>query len=311
MSFWLGVNFAGYYSPIREVVPQLLHGHMTAGNLALVVFFTAVSLFDFGYFREQFCNYVCPYGRFQASMMDRHSLIIAYDKKRGEPRTRKGEYAEVARSGGDCVNCTMCVQACPNGIDIREGLQPECIACGACVDACNSVMDKVGKPHGLIRYSSLAELEGETAPARRPRLVAYGLVWTALVGFLTCTMLWRGPLELDVNRAPSGSSSLGSLTPDGRVVNVYRYQLTNHTTQPLQVELVVEGLSGAELVLPGNPLALEGAGSLEGQFLVTCPRGTGGVHTFKIAARSVPSGGTEPPHQVERSTTFLYMGQPQ
>lgn len=247
MGAWLGVTFAGYYIPIRDLVANPGSGQA----LIVVALFMGISLFDFGWFREQFCCYLCPYARFQGSMLDSHSRIVGYDFNRGEPRGKATD-----KSAGGCVNCTMCVQVCPMGIDIRNGLQLECIACTACIDACNETMDKLGRPQGLIRYTSLQELEGKKTSLVRPRVVIYGVLLGLLSLLFVVLLARRGPMGFDVIRQNPGGGQNFSVTADGRVSNAYRVHLVNHTRQPQTVALSLEGFPDAELVTPSNPYSL-------------------------------------------------------
>lgn len=181
-----------------------------------------------GYMREHMCTHICPYGRFQSVMFDKDTLIVSYDYKRGEPRGARKKGKEDP-SLGDCVNCTMCVQVCPTGIDIRDGLQVECIQCAACIDACNDIMDKVGLPGGLIRYSTERQLE-ENQPSKilRPRLFAYMFVLTALFAGAIFTLSGRVPLQLDIRR---DRNQLSSVNAQGMVENTYIIKITNKTQQ--------------------------------------------------------------------------------
>jgi cytochrome c oxidase accessory protein FixG len=192
--------------------------------------------------REQVCKYMCPYARFQSAMFDRDTLIIGYDGMRGEPR--KGvvrklaelDPAAFAAPAGDCVDCSLCVQVCPTGIDIRDGLQYECIACAACVDACDGVMDSVGKPRGLIRYTSATRDAGGATHWLRPRTMAYGAVWLALCAGFVAAVLLRNPLELDVIR---DRHSLFRQLPGGAVENVYVLKVANKDDRAHAFELSV------------------------------------------------------------------------
>ena len=309
MALWLGFTFSGYFVPIRQLAADLLSGHVSSTTASIVTFFTAVSLFEFGWFREQFCNFLCPYARFQGAMMDRQSLIISYDPARGEPRGKVGSAPR-----GHCVDCSLCVQVCPQGIDIRKGLQLECIACAACIDVCDQVMDKVGHPRGLVRYSSLDQLEGLPRKSLlRPRVIAYAVIWTALVSTFLYLATHRPLVGLDVNRATPGGSTVYSVAADGRICNIYKLRLVNHTCDPQVVSLSLAAPQGgslvspaqlkqAELVSPSNPITLEPAQAFEGQFLVLFPRqGLPLCQTFQLR---VDVGG----QSYQRSTTFLYSG---
>ena len=294
MGGWLGLTFAGYYVPIRSIFADLISGHPLTSTLVMVGLFTAFSLFDFGWFREQFCCYLCPYARFQGSMLDSHSSIVGYDYNRGEPRGKVN-----AENAGDCINCTMCVQVCPMGIDIRNGLQLECIACAACVDACDEVMDKVSRPRGLVGYTSLQELEGKKVRWARPRVMVYALLLTALSALFVVLLLKRSPLGLDAVRQAPGGSQNYSVTADGRISNPYLIHLVNRTRQPQTVDLSLVGFPGAELVTPRNPYVLEPAEVASLTAIVVHPRaGLAILSRFKIRAASGPL-------TLEKETNFL------
>ena len=177
---WLFVGFVtGLLSsvistPISELLPDLVTCQLAGWQLFWTIFFTLATYINAGWMREQVCTYMCPYARFQSVMFDHDTLIVSYDKQRGEPRGSRKRSADHGELGlGDCIDCELCVQVCPTGIDIRDGLQYECIGCALCVDACNSVMDKMEYPQGLIRYTSEHELQGGTTHWLRPRIIGY------------------------------------------------------------------------------------------------------------------------------------------
>jgi cytochrome c oxidase accessory protein FixG len=201
LALYTGFTFVGYFSAVGPLATALVT--LTAGpwEWFWVLFYGFATYGNAGFMREQVCKYMCPYARFQGAMFDRDSLIITYDTERGEPRgsRRRGSDAE-AQGLGDCVDCTMCVQVCPTGIDIREGLQYECIACAACIDACDTIMDKVGSPRGLIRYSTERAVAHKKYRLIRPRTIVYTGVLTVLFASLVSTVVMRSPVILDVIR---------------------------------------------------------------------------------------------------------------
>jgi cytochrome c oxidase accessory protein FixG len=221
LSLWTGITFVGYFTPIRELLGArpgpwesfwaLFYGFATYGNA--------------GWMREQVCKYMCPYARFQSAMFDKDTLIIMYDAARGEPRGKK--------AAGDCVDCGICVQACPTGIDIRDGLQYECIGCAACIDGCDQVMDKVGRPRGLIRYSSGRVI--------RPRVLVYAAILGAIVAAAGVSMALRVPLKVDVIR---DRGALAREVEGGLIENVYRLQIMNTTEEARAFEIRASGLPG-------------------------------------------------------------------
>jgi cytochrome c oxidase accessory protein FixG len=244
VALWTGFTFVGYFTPLRQL------GHETA-SFALgpwetfwVLFYGLATYGNAGWMREQVCKYMCPYARFQSAMFDRDTLTVAYDATRGEPRHAKG-------AGGDCIDCGMCVQACPTGIDIRAGLQYECIGCAACIDACDSVMDKIGTPRGLIRYATENALAQRLSPRAqrrrvlRPRVIGYGIVFVAMAGALSATLLARTPLKLDVIR---DRGAMGREVDDGQVENVYRLQVMNTGERAHRFRIAVDGLPAAHIV---------------------------------------------------------------
>ncbi len=240
---WLGVaaltglTFVGYFTPIRELAWQLL----TVDTAALsgwavfwVVFFTAATYVNAGWMREQVCIYMCPYARFQSAMIDRDTLIVSYDDQRGEPRSsRKRGTASVA---GDCIDCQLCVQVCPTGIDIRDGLQYQCIGCAHCIDACNQVMDKMGSPRDLISYTTLNALEGGPVRWLRPRSIGYAAVVVTLVVAFLFAVTMRAPMAFDVLR---DRGALYNKLPDGRIANDYQLKVMNKGQQDARFQLNV------------------------------------------------------------------------
>ena len=232
LAFLLAHTFLSYF-----VGTDALRVWMTRSPLEHPVSFlivaavTALMLFDFGFFREQMCIVACPYGRFQSVMLDRDSLVIGYDKVRGEPRGKmrkpKGDVSlETLPPQGDCIDCHKCVTTCPTGIDIRNGLQLECVNCAQCIDACDDVMDKIGKPRGLIRYSSQRMLEEGKARWKRPRLLIYPTIITIFATLLVTTLLTREPVLVRVSR----ERGLPHKTlQDGTIGNVLRIKLQDRT----------------------------------------------------------------------------------
>jgi cytochrome c oxidase accessory protein FixG len=180
---------------------------------------------------------MCPYARFQSAMFDKDTLVITYDAKRGEPRGK-------GKGKGDCVDCGICVQACPTGIDIRNGLQYECIGCAACIDGCNQVMEKVGRPRGLIRYSTTHTVEGTAARVVRPRVLVYAGVLLAIATAVGASLYMRVPLKLDIMR---DRAAIAREVEDGMIENVYRLQVMNTTEEARAYELGVSGLPGLQL----------------------------------------------------------------
>lgn len=259
-SLWTGFTFVGYFTPVRELAPQLLT--FSAGGWATFwTFFYAFATYgNAGYMREQVCKFMCPYARFQSAMFDKDTLIISYDEKRGEPRGGRKRTADKQALGlGDCIDCTLCVQVCPTGIDIRAGLQYECIACAACIDACDSVMDKMNYPRGLVRYSTEHSMKGGTSHVLRPRIFVYAALLLALFAGLVTSMATRTPIILDVIR---DRNSLYRELPGDRVENIYTLKVINQRNDERSFHLSVDGVPGIELDGVGDVIVVEGGSVL-------------------------------------------------
>jgi cytochrome c oxidase accessory protein FixG len=246
VALWTGFTFVGYFTPIRALGDAVAHLGLGPWETFWVLFYSFATYGNAGWMREQVCKYMCPYARFQSAMFDHDTLIVSYDGARGEPRG-------AARDGtrGDCIDCSLCVQVCPTGIDIRNGLQYECIGCAACVDACDSVMDKVGKPQGLIRYATENALAGRwdarqiRARLLRPRTIGYGLVLLLMAAGMSTALALRTPLKLDVIR---DRGSMGREVDGGRIENVYRLQLMNTGEHAHLFRIRVAGIPTAAVV---------------------------------------------------------------
>ena len=229
-------------------------------------------LFDFGWFREQFCTVVCPYGRFQSLLMDSNSLLISYDSKRGEPR--KG--AIDTSSTGDCVNCYRCVQVCPTGIDIRRGAQLECIACAACIDACDDVMTRLRKPIGLIRYDSAVGLTGGKTTFLRGRVIAYTGLLIAIVTSLAYTLITRHPIESTFMRsADMPYQQIANEKGDPIIINHFRLALGNQSFSDSTITirpLAEFGAKGVELIMANSPIILPAGTKTAVEFFLKYPK---------------------------------------
>jgi len=255
MSLWTGISFVGYFTPIRELVPALLALSLGPWEWFWVLFYGFATYGNAGYMREQVCKYMCPYARFQSAMFDKDTLIISYDPTRGDPRgTRSRKIDHRAAGLGDCIDCKLCVDVCPTGIDIRNGLQYECIGCAACIDVCNGVMDKMKYPRGLIRLATQNSLDKQLTRAEmlrgvfRPRVLVYTAVLVVVVGALLTSLWLRSPFRVDVVR---DRASLARIVDDGQVENVYRLQVMNATELPQRYRVQVDGLPG--IALDGRP----------------------------------------------------------
>lgn len=291
-----GLSFVGYFTPIRDLMAALASLSLGPWELFWVLFYAGATYGNAGYLREQMCKYICPYARFQSALIDADSLIISYDSQRGEPRgARSKKSAELLAQGvGDCVDCTLCVQVCPTGIDIRKGLQNECIGCAACIDACDQVMDKIGAPRGLIRYATENGMRLGLTPRQmlarvlRPRVLIYGAIMAALLGGFAWSLGQRQALMIDVIK---DRNTLARQIEDGGVENSYRLQLINRSERTLSLQLQVEGLAGLRLVgAAAQPLQVPPAGivSLPVQLqLPYSPQLAPGAHTVQLLARDL------------------------
>jgi cytochrome c oxidase accessory protein FixG len=251
IGLWTGFTFVGYFTPIRDLAGHVLDWSVGPWETFWIFFYGFATWGNAGFMREQVCKYMCPYARFQSAMFDKDTLIVTYDAARGEPRGGRSKKADPKALGlGDCIDCTMCVQVCPTGIDIRDGLQYECISCAACIDACDEVMDKVGYPRGLIRYSTERALEegwGRREIIRRvlrPRVLIYSAILATLVLALLASLWLRTPFKVDIVR---DRATLARVMADGQIENIYRVQVMNATEQPRSFRLGVEGLPGLAL----------------------------------------------------------------
>ena len=246
VAFMTGMTFVGYFYPIRELVWELATFSTGKWQALWTVFFTLATYVNAGWMREQVCKFMCPYARFQSVMFDRDTLIVSYDPNRGEPRgSRKRDADRGALGLGDCVDCDLCVQVCPTGIDIRDGLQYECIGCALCIDACDSIMDKMGYPRGLIRYTSENELEGGTTHWLRPRVIGYVTMLIVMIAVFSYNVASRIPLEMTVIR---DRNQLFVETADGAIENIYKLHLVNMDGNPHTFTLTIDGIEGAELL---------------------------------------------------------------
>jgi len=251
VALWTGLTFVGYFTPIRELALEVATFAAGGWSLFWILFYGFATYGNAGWMREQVCKYMCPYARFQSAMFDPDTLIVTYDRERGEPRgagSRKLSRAE--QSLGDCVACNLCVQVCPTGIDIRKGLQYECIGCAACIDACDHVMTRAGLPTGLIRYSTERALKEHYAArgiwghVLRPRVLVYSGIVLAVTALLFVAVALRVPLKVDVIR---DRGALAREVEDGRVENTFRLQVMNTGERSHAFALSASGLPGLEI----------------------------------------------------------------
>ncbi|MBC7857360.1 MAG: cytochrome c oxidase accessory protein CcoG [Burkholderiaceae bacterium] len=253
VALWTGFTFVGYFTPIKLLAVEAITFDFGPWEWFWVVFYAFATYGNAGWMREQVCKYMCPYARFQSAMFDQDTLIISYDAQRGEPRGALNKKAAPAAKQADCIDCTLCVQVCPTGIDIRDGLQYECIGCAACVDACNGVMDKIGRPRGLVRYSTDHAMANGFTPkqvrqrAHRPRVLIYTAILVLIVSAVGTSMYLRKPLKMDVIR---DRNSMGREVEGGMIENTYRLQIMNTTEQSRSFRIKVSGIPTLTLATP-------------------------------------------------------------
>jgi len=228
LSAWTGFTFVGYFTPIIDLGQALFQFSLGPWETFWIIFYGFATYGNAGWMREQVCIYMCPYARFQSAMFDKDTLIISYDEQRGESRGARKKSEDPKEKGlGDCVDCTLCVQVCPTGIDIREGLQYQCIGCASCVDVCNDVMDKMGYEKGLVRYTTQNRIDGKTTNLFRPRIIIYASLLIIVSLTLVYSIATRIPLELDIIR---DRNALYRETVDGLIENIYTLKLINMDT---------------------------------------------------------------------------------
>jgi cytochrome c oxidase accessory protein FixG len=252
LAMWTGFTFVGYFTPIQDLGMEFLQTRMGSWEVFWVFFYAFATYGNAGFMREQVCKYMCPYARFQSAMFDHDTLIVSYDAARGEPRGTRGRKDDLkALNLGSCIDCDLCVQVCPTGIDIRKGLQYECIGCGACIDVCNSVMDKMNYARGLIRFTTQhamkkggAERQFILARVLRPRVLVYGGVLLALTAGMMVSLALRTPLRVDVVR---DRATLSRIVAGGKLENVFRLQVMNATETPQTYRIRADGLEGLEV----------------------------------------------------------------
>ena len=252
LSLWTGLTFVGYFTPIHELVATAVDWRFGPWQLFWVFFYSFATYGNAGFMREQVCKYMCPYARFQSAMFDHDTLIVTYDAARGEPRGPRSKKTDLlAANLGACVDCSLCVQVCPTGIDIRNGLQYECIGCGACADVCDTVMNKLGYAKGLVRYSTQNAIHNKWTlnqtlkRVARPRVLIYTSILLGLVVALGTSLVMRTPFKVDVVR---DRATLARITENGSIENIYRLQIMNAAELEKTYQLSVQGLQGIDIV---------------------------------------------------------------
>lgn len=272
ISFAIGNTFLMYLIGSDEwlkLVSEPPAQHL--GGLSAMVVFTGIFFFVFAWFREQVCLIVCPYGRLQGALLDRNSVVIAYDRIRGETRSKfKRNEDRTALGKGDCIDCHQCVDVCPTGIDIRNGTQLECINCTACVDACDSMMEQVNLPKGLIRFASEAQIADNKAFSYTPRMMAYTAVLFVLLGAMVFLLRARTPVEATILRA---QGMLYQTRENGEISNLYTFKLVNKSAEPVALDVKLIEPVGGRLEFVGHPDLQAAVGEFEeGSLFVFLPR---------------------------------------
>lgn len=263
LSFLIGNLFLAYIIGVDELFSIVMRSPAeNPGGFATVMAITGGFYFVFASFREQACTIVCPYGRLQSVLLDRNSIVVAYDDRRGEPRgkIKRGE----ERTNGDCIDCKLCVDVCPTGIDIRNGIQLECVNCTACIDACDEVMVKIGKPKKLIRYDSLNGISLGEKFKISPRIITYTSFLFVLLGLITYLIFSRSDASVTILRAPG---TMYQEQPGGKISNIYNLNIVNKTYEPMKITLAVQGLK-SEIKILGEDVAVEGQKVYEGRFML-------------------------------------------
>jgi cytochrome c oxidase accessory protein FixG len=285
-ALWTGFTFVGFFSPIRGLFSGAVNLGLGPWETFWVLFYGFATYGNAGYMREQVCKYMCPYARFQSAMFDKHTLIIGYDTARGEPRGARARGSDYKAKGlGDCIDCTLCVQVCPTGIDIRKGLQYECIACAACIDACDSVMDKMNYPRGLVRYATQTSIEGNAPHISRPRTLIYGALLLALVLGFGYAVMHRDSVIIDVLR---DRNALYRQLNDGRIENVYTVRIINKDAKSHTFAITVNDLPGAEVDSDQPSYVVESAAVRSVAVRVRVPEGAvSGGNDIELAVKAL------------------------
>ena len=259
IALWTGFTFVGYFTPIKTLAAEVVTMGLGPWEIFWILFYAFATWGNAGFMREQVCKYMCPYARFQSVMFDSDTLVISYDPGRGEPRGSRSKKTDYKAAGlGACVDCGVCVQVCPTGIDIRNGLQYECIGCAACIDGCDQIMDKMGYPRGLIRYTTENAVKGKYSDPSiirhvlRPRTIIYTVLLAIISGAFLYSLATRIPLRVDVVR---DRVALSKETDEGLIENVYRLQLINKDDAPHRYTIVASGIPGLKVVGTGREVA--------------------------------------------------------
>ena len=313
LALWTGFTFIGYFAPIRDLGADLLAFSLGPWQWFWMLFYSFATWGNAGFMREAVCKYMCPYARFQSVMVDNDTFVVTYDNVRGEPRGGRSRRVDHKEAGmGDCVDCSVCVQVCPTGIDIRNGLQYMCIGCGACVDACDQVMDKMDYPKGLIRYTSGTAIKDRLTQVQarrrvlRPRILVYISLLVLIFAAFVYSLVIRESLKVDVIR---DRGALGREIPGGQIENVYRLQIMNTNDKPVTLQLQAEGVPGLMVGLAENPQVYQiwvaGSTNRLVPVVVRAPVNatTPGAHDITISVSGLEVDGSQ--HQIVEKTSFF------
>jgi cytochrome c oxidase accessory protein FixG len=314
IALWTGITFVGYFTPMTTLLHEIGALSLSGWQTFWIGFYSFATYGNAGWMREQVCKYMCPYARFQSVMFDPDTLIVTYDAKRGEPRGARSRKVDPAGAGlGHCVDCEICVQVCPTGIDIRKGLQYECIGCAACIDGCDQVMARMNYPPGLIRYAtqnSLAHGYGLRRAAQRvlrPRVLAYtAILWAVIIA--TGVILWsRVPLRVDVIR---DRTTLAREVEGEQIENVYRLQLMNSSEVAQRVTVQAVGIDGLIVFPPPEPLSIPASSSRLVPIRLRAPEHAGGAGAHRIEfVIQTAAASAQPAHRpttVREKSVFLF-----
>ena len=313
IGLWTGFTFVGYFTPIRTLSSAAITLSLGPWETFWILFYGFATYGNAGYLREQVCKYMCPYARFQSAMFDKDTMIISYDPERGEPRGTRGRSTDLkAANLGHCIDCGLCVQVCPTGIDIRNGLQYECIGCAACIDVCNGVMDKMKYPRGLVRYATQNGMARHWTRAQmfrhvlRPRVLVYTAVLILIVAAMGASIALRSPFRVDVVR---DRGALARIVGDGYVENIYRLQIMNATEQRQRYRLEAAGLAEAEVDARGE-LEVDPAQARWVPIAVRIPPGVvqrlgPGTHRVQLRVQQVGATAGSASREVVEKSTFL------
>ncbi|MDB5867904.1 MAG: 4Fe-4S ferredoxin, iron-sulfur binding domain protein [Polaromonas sp.] len=305
VSLWTGFTFVGYFTPIRQLGMSFISAGMGPWETFWVLFYGLATYGNAGFMREQVCKYMCPYARFQSAMFDKDTLIVTYDEARGEPRGSRSRKADpTALNLGSCIDCTLCVQVCPTGIDIRQGLQYECISCAACIDVCDTVMDKMSYPRGLIRYSTqnaVAKGWGKAQLLRRvfrSRVLVYSAILAGVTVALFASLALRVPFKVDVVR---DRASLARIVSGGKIENVYRLHVMNATEATQNYRITASGLPSL-LLAPEGTISVDATESRWLPVTLQLPyeAASAGSHEIHFEVESINS-----PGRVTEKSVFL------